>query len=232
MTEYIIIVILVILLPMASKIAYKRGVKKGSDDFFKLLVAFGFDSKVKAFRALNKHATPGGTIFIGDSITQDYPVSEWFKGLNVYNRGIGGDTTEGLLKRMDVSVYDLKPKSVICLIGTNDFALLDTTPEQVAANIERIITLIKANDESTKIIIQSIYPVNQAIDPLTVGKRNNLLIQKTNSMLKTLQDVTYVDMYTRLSDESGNLKKEYSHDGLHLNMDGYQVITETIRQLL
>lgn len=232
MIEYIIIVILAILLPIASQIAFKRGIKKGSNDFFKLLVAFGFDSKVKAFKVLNKRSTPGGIVFIGDSITQDYPVSEWYQGMNVYNRGIGGDTTEGLLKRMDVSVYDLKPKTVVCLIGTNDFALLDATPENVAANIERIITLIKAQDEKTNIIIQSIYPVNPTIDPLTVGKRTNAWIQKTNSILKSLRDITYVDVYTPLSDTQGFLKQEYSHDGLHVNMDGYQIITNQIKEVL
>jgi lysophospholipase L1-like esterase len=232
MIEYIIIVILAILLPIASQIAFKRGIKKGSDDFFKLLVAFGFDSKVKAFQILNKQSTPGGIVFVGDSITQDYPISEWFKGLTVYNRGIGGDTTEGLLKRLDVSVHDLKPKTVVLLIGTNDFALLDSTPEQVAANIERIITLLRVNDPSIRIIIESIYPVNPKIDPFTVGKRTNEQIQKTNAIIKSKSDITFLDLYTLLSDLEGNLKKEYSHDGLHVNMDGYQIITNAIKQVL
>jgi lysophospholipase L1-like esterase len=232
MIEYIVIVVLLMLIPLVTQISFKKGIKKGADDFFKLLVSFGFESKVVAFRELNKMAKPGGIVFIGDSITQDYPVSEFYAGMNVLNRGIGGDTTEGLLKRLDVSVFELKPKTVVCLIGTNDFALLDATPEMVAANIERIVTLIKAFDPTIKIILESIYPVNPTLDPFTVGKRINQHIMKTNSILKHLSNVDFVDLYPLLLDQMGNLNHSYSHDGLHVNMIGYQKITEAIKASL
>lgn len=232
MIEYMIIVVLLIICPVLSQIAFKKGIRKGSEDFFKLLVAFGFESKVKAFKVLNESVLPGGIVFVGDSITQDYPVSEWFQGHLVYNRGIGGDTTEGLLKRMDVSIFDLKPKTVIFLMGTNDFVLLNKTAEQVAETIESIIKLIKSNHPDIHIIIQSIYPVNPLIDSFTVGKRSNRIIQETNALLKMIKDITFLDVYPLLSDASGHLKTEYSHDGLHVNMHGYKIITQAIKEIL
>jgi lysophospholipase L1-like esterase len=232
MFEYIVMIIMVLLIPWIAHLSYNKGIKKGADDFFKLLVTFGFDNKVSAFRELNRLATPGGIVFLGDSITQDYPVSEFFQGQNVYNRGIGGDTTEGILKRLDVSVFELKPKTVVILIGTNDFALLDATPEMVSANIQRIVSLIKAFDPSIHIILESIYPVNPTLDPFTVGKRNLSDIMKTNMILKQFSDVTFLDVYGLLLDQKQGLDPSYTHDGLHVNMKGYQKITDAIQNIL
>ena len=87
--------------------------------------------------------------------------------MDVYNRGIGGDTTVGLLKRLDVSVFDLKPKTVVLLIGTNDLALLDTTVEVIYENITQILQRIKAQFKDVDILLQSVYPV---IEPKNMEK--------------------------------------------------------------
>lgn len=232
MFETVLIVLLTLSIPVLSYYVYQKGIKRGQNDFFKLIAAFGYDSKVKAFQELNRHATHGGIAFIGDSITQDYPVHEWFKEKNVYNRGIGGDTTEGLMKRLDVSVFELKPKAVVLLIGTNDGVLLNKSPEEVAFGIKSIISSILAWDETIKVLLQSIYPVNPEVDPKTVGIRTNAKIQETNAMLKTFSEVTYVDVYSHLIDEKGLLSKELTHDGLHLNMKGYRIVTERLSKWL
>ncbi len=48
--------------------------------------------------------------FLGDSITAGYAVESYYPEYLVTNRGIGGETTYGLLDRLAVSVLDLKPK--------------------------------------------------------------------------------------------------------------------------
>ena len=40
--------------------------------------------------------------------------------LNVANRGISGDTTRGMLLRLDDDVLSLDPSAVVMLMGTND----------------------------------------------------------------------------------------------------------------
>src|SRR5690554_1077084 len=93
-----------IAIPIVFYMAIKIGKKRAEQAFFEMLFKFGYDFKVKAFRVLNKFAKPNGIVFVGDSITQDYNVYEYFKGIDIYNRGIGGDTTQGLLNRLDVSI--------------------------------------------------------------------------------------------------------------------------------
>ena len=44
--------------------------------------------------------------------------------------------------------------------------------------------------------------------------------------------IKYIDLYSELSDDEGNLKKEYSDDALHLNDEGYKVVTSVLKNYL
>jgi len=232
MFEYIIIGLLVLIIPISSLIMYEKGKKAGSNAFFQLIAKFGYDSKVKTFKKINETVPKGGIVFLGDSITQDFNVYELFAGRLVYNRGIGGDTTEGVLKRLDVSVYDLKPRVVIILIGTNDFALLHATPADVYTRICDIIKKIHEQLPLAKIILQSVYPVNETLDRMSVSPRNNHDIDALNDMLKTISGVIYLDLNSKLKDSKGRFNPEYTLEGLHVSPHGYHMIHQEIEKVL
>lgn len=64
-----------------------------------------------------------------------------------------------------------------------------------------------------------------------VADRNNETIQKINKEVKIYCDknnVTYINMYDKLTDEDGNFKKKYTYDGLHPNTLGYAKITRVL----
>jgi len=208
------------------------GIKIGADNLLSLFLKSGYDQKVKAFKIQNKFVKKGGIVFVGDSITQDYPIHDFYHNLSVYNRGIGGDTSEGLLKRLDESIFDLEPKTVVLLIGTNDLALLKTTDVIIANNISLIIQKIHEKLPNTLILLQSIYPINSTIDPFSVSARHNDDIRKVNLLLKDVKNVTYIDLDQDLSDEQGNLAKDLTVEGLHINANGYEVITRKIMPYL
>ena len=84
--------------------------------------------------------------FIGDSLTDGYDLSTYYPRYVTANRGIGGDTTFGLEERLQVSLYDLKPKVVVMLIGANN---MDTMLE----NYESILQGLKENLPESKIIM-------------------------------------------------------------------------------
>lgn len=232
MFEYIIIGLLIIAIPITSLYVYHMGKKEGAKSFFELIANFGYLSKVNTFKALNQTVPKGGIVFLGDSITQDYNVYESFPGKLVYNRGIGGDTTEGVLKRLDVSVHELKPSHVVMLIGTNDFALLKTSIDDVFNRIHLIVKEIKKHHPMCKIIIQSVYPVNELLDPTTVLPRKNEDIDALNLKLQTIEGIQYLDLASKLKDESGRFKKQYTLEGLHVSPDGYKMITEELSHIL
>ena len=56
-----------------------------------------------------------------------------------------------------------------------------------------------------------------------------------NSDIKKLckeKSVSYINMYDLLVDDDGNLDDDYTKDGLHLDSDGYEVVTEEIMKIL
>src|SRR6266487_6387134 len=79
-------------------------------------------------------------VFLGDSITQGWAedLSAWFPGMKLANRGIGGDTSRGVLIRLKEDVLALDPRAVVLLIGTNDLEE-KASPEIIAANLKLIL---------------------------------------------------------------------------------------------
>src|SRR5215469_15801192 len=95
----------------------------------------------------------GAVVFLGDSITQGWTtLKKDFPGLKVANRGIGGDTTRGVLYRLDADVLNLEPAAVVLLIGTNDLGL-GGDPEQVAVNIREIVAELRRTHKRMLIIL-------------------------------------------------------------------------------
>lgn len=227
---YIFIPIIIILL-ISNVLVYFYAKKKGADDFMQLIFMAGLIGKQEAFKNYNRYALPGGVVFVGDSITQDFNVYEYFPGKNVYNRGIGGDTSKGVLRRLDVSIFELKPSQVFLQIGTNDLELLSDGVEGIFNRTKDIIQKIKQFDAKIKINLVSVYPVNKAIDPKTVGKRSNNDIIALNQKLRTIDDVNYIDLFSQLVKDNA-LNPAYTLEGLHLNQQGYEVLIKTFSQYI
>lgn len=170
-------------------------------------------------------------LFLGDSITNRYNLDKYYKNTPVVNSGIGGNQTTDILDDMNNRAYIYNPTKVFLLIGTNDIAI-DRTNEEIVNNIEKIIKGIKKNRQSCKIYLESIYPINstdnEKINHGIVGPRTNKRIKEINSELEELSkklNITYIDMYSELVDDNGNLKIEYTTEGLHLTDEGYEKVT-------
>ena len=177
-------------------------------------------------------------VFLGDSITDFYDLDKYFYDYNVVNSGISGNNTLDILNNMEERVYRYNPTKVVLLIGTNDL-LRDTSNEEIAKNIDKIITQIKKNRPLAKIYLESIYPVNDTnnskIDHSMVHNRKNEDIKAINKMIKKIakdEKIIYIDMYSLLEDSDENMKIEYTKEGLHMSGEGYKVITKTLKKYL
>lgn len=158
--------------------------------------------------------------FIGDSLTDGYDVERFYFEYKVENRGIGGETTYGLLARLDVSVYDLKPRVIVMLIGANNMKTMLDDYEQLIIDIER-------NLPETKLIICSLTSMGRE------WGKNNHLAAYNNVIIKELSlkhSCIFVDLYTPLLNiETGEIFERYTTDGGHLTEEGYVVLTENIK---
>lgn len=200
------------------------------------------ETKRNNYKYLNEEFQyENGTVLVGDSITELYNPEFFFDftketGQAVYNRGISGDTSDRMYERLIDNVINLKPKNIVMLIGTNDFGL-GAPVEFTFCNIEQSVNLIKEMLPDTNIILQAVYPVNRSVLLLSspVGKRDNEVIKELNTRLERFceaQEITFVDLTEALSDKKERLSKEYTYDGLHLNAEGYKVVTDKILPLL
>ena len=157
--------------------------------------------------------------FLGDSLTDGYDVATYYPQYLVVNRGIGGDTTVGLEERMQVSLYDLKPKVAVMLIGANNM-------DEMFSNYENILKGFVEKLPNTKIILLSLTSMSGE------WGRKNQLAAYNNVKIKMLAEkysFGYVDLYSALLNlETGEIFDEYTTDGGHLTPLGYSVITENI----
>ena len=226
---YIIILLIgLIVLGCTFHAIFRFGYKKGGADLFSLFAKGAFEQKVNMFRTLINIAKPGGIVFVGDSITQDYPVHELFHGKHVYNRGIGGDQTVGVKSRLYESVYGLKPRLVFLLIGTNDLVNENRlSNHDIAENILSIYKDILEHHIRCKVI--SILPVNPTMDSYTVSSRTNRDIDAINAEVKNHLNQDFVDISDAFKDKQGNLEKNYSIEGLHLTYQGYKHLTAVLK---
>lgn len=226
-----IIIVLAILIPVIGYFSFRLGKKNAMRAIMDMFMKFGYTSKVESFKILNNHSKKQGIVFVGDSITQDYNVYEYFSGFNVYNRGIGGDTSIGVYNRLKESIYDLYPKKVFLQIGTNDLQTLEDGVKTIHDRVKKIVENIKTFDEKIKIYILSVYPVNSLIDPITVGKRSNEKITLLNDLNQMISNTIYIDIYSSLL-KDGLLNQEYTLEGLHLNQQGYEIVTNILEKYI
>src|SRR5436190_15226153 len=93
-------------------------------------------------------------VLLGDSITQGWgeDFSFWFPGMKIANRGISGDTSRGVLIRLQGDVLALEPRAVVLLIGTNDLEE-KADPETIAANLKLILAEFPKHDAKMPIIL-------------------------------------------------------------------------------
>jgi lysophospholipase L1-like esterase len=157
-------------------------------------------------------------IFLGNSITDQAEWHEIFNNINVKNRGIGGDDTDGILERLD-EVVSSKPSKIFLMIGTNDLAY-GKSVDQIVENYTRILDVISLSSPETEIFVQSILPTEDAIHT----SRQNADILAINHKIQVIcedREHVYIDLFSKFATIENTLNPDYSNDGLHLNGKGY-----------
>ncbi len=188
--------------------------------------------KEKSCNVLNQiNITNPNYVFLGDSITEFYDLEKYYqKDLSIVNSGICGNITTDILGNMNNRVYKYNPSKVILLIGINNLLVKKDEPSKVYSDIEKIALSIKNKLPNCEIYIESIYPMNEDYSNYVSTEK----IFETNSGIKRACDkhgFKYIDVYTYLLDKKTNqLNKKYSDEGLHINDEGYKIITEIVKK--
>lgn len=165
-------------------------------------------------------------LFVGDSITDlwdDRAKGLWdsvWAPLNAANFGISGDTTQGVLWRMQNGELEgFKAKLIVLMLGTNN---INRNPvDDIVEGDRLIVEEFKKRQPQAKVLILGIFPRNaEATHP------NRAIIKEINSKLAAIADnrqVFYLDIGDSFLTADGTLTTEVMNDGLHPTEKGYQI---------
>ncbi len=168
-------------------------------------------------------------VFFGDSITQGW--GDGFHGafpdLKKANRGISGDTTRGLLLRLDADVLALNPAAIVLLIGTNDLEE-KAEPQTIADDFALLLKNIRSQSD-VPVIVCNVFPSSASKSrPADKIKQINQLCAK---VAQQHDHVTVLDTWTLFANEQGDAKPEEFPDLLHPNGAGYAKWIAALRPL-
>ena len=178
-------------------------------------------------------------LLMGDSITDFWrnedgnfagkPVlDEYFGHWNIANFGIAGDTTQGVLYRLQNGEGEgFSPRAVMLMIGTNNTRA--NNAGEIAEGVGAIVLSLQQHFPETQILLLGIFPRGGANDPVR-GE-----IAEINDIVSKLDDgdsVHYLDIGDVFLDEDGSISTEIMSDGLHPGPAGYGRWAEAVERPL
>ncbi|PTO89516.1 lysophospholipase [Vibrio splendidus] len=170
----------------------------------------------------HRHFSPNADlVMFGDSITEWAPWADIFRDVSMVNRGLAGDTTTGMLRRIDTTL-NVKPKVVCFMAGINDLAQ-GYDVDHIYQNYIDMLKVWQEND--IRILVQSTLYVGSKLQGL------NPLVELLNTKISeycSQQGIAFLDVNSVLSPNQ-LLSNEYSCDDLHLNAKAYQVWAEVLQ---
>lgn len=176
-------------------------------------------------------------LFLGDSVTEGLGLYENpVKGVATV-RGYRGATPGDVVNRVVMTDYNtgeesvpldvaaqMNPKSIYLMFGANALAARDdeAVEDSFIAYYGQMIDLVRQAAPEADIYVQTMTPVAADYSSTGIYKER---IQRVNQKLANMaleKGVYFVDVYSALADENGDLVAEYSSDGLHMVAAGYK----------
>ncbi|MDQ3076200.1 MAG: arylesterase [bacterium] len=168
-------------------------------------------------------------VAVGDSLTAGYglPLAESYPAqleqklradgysVTVVNAGISGETTAGLLERVDF-IKETKPDIILITIGGND-ALRSLPIEQTKNNITKIVQSFKEILSAEKIFLMQIR------SPLNAGLA---YAQKFNTMYEEISKSEKIVLVPFVESKVFLNSSFMSGDGIHPNKEGYAFLVD------
>lgn len=133
----------------------------------------------------------------------------------------------------EISIVDAvtrkQPEYLVITLGVNGVSQMDE--DWFKQDYTGLVESIQAASPNTKIICNSIYPVEN--DYEQIAYINNTNIPQANEWIKAVAEATgckYTDSASVLKAEDGSLREDYGNgDGIHLNADGFNAVLEYLR---
>lgn len=196
--------------------------------------------RVKQF-SQEKPICSSDIVFLGNSLTEGGAWSDYFKDVEkrlskkggaIRNRGIVGDTVDGIEERLD-EITDGHPKKLFFLCGVNDISH-DLSSDSIVNMIRDVLVRIKEESPKTRIYLQSLLPFNESFKRYKNLNGKTYMVAEINGKLERLADelnVRFINLYPLfLEDGTESLNPSITPDGLHLKPEGYEIWVKAIEK--
>jgi lysophospholipase L1-like esterase len=182
-------------------------------------------------------------LFLGDSITDLWNVEadpqgnpggqrvfkKYFGDVKVANFGISGDTTQGVLWRLQNGEgKGHKPRAVMLMIGTNNTGAASAA--EIAEGIGAIVLELRNDFPDAKIMLLAIFPRGASR-----SDANRLKCEQANKIIARLDDqkhVFFTDINAKFLNENGGLIGFRTTDNLHPVEEGYEIWASSVAPTL
>jgi lysophospholipase L1-like esterase len=181
-----------------------------------------------------KQAHMARIVMLGDSQVQN---AEWQEmlgsdSLQVLNRGISGDHIEGVRQRIGEALSQ-QPQMVFVWVGINDLFYGRSVQE-----VEQMYTSLvhelrtQAPIENTTVVLCTLAPVQGGVKYLPMDSQPVHAFNQRLAALAKAENYLLLDTAALLSDKDGNLKAEFTLDGVHLTHTAYTLIKQQMEPLI
>lgn len=156
-------------------------------------------------------------VMLGNSLTNGAEWHELFNNPKVVNRGITGDTAQGIKDRLK-PITSGHPAKIFLLTGANDISH-HLTADSIATAIIDLVQTIQEQTPETKLYVESILPINNSFGRYKNMKDKEPVVLEINRILSEklpTMGVKWLNVFPLFVDEDGNMRKEYTNDGLHI----------------
>lgn len=165
---------------------------------------------------------------IGHSIFDHWEISK-LNGYEVNNLGIAGISTKEyidlILKKDLIKVLG---KKIILFSGTNDMVIEGWKKEDTLNWINETVAILKSIKKDIEIYLIEVPRVLSRMD-----RANKIIIELNNYLKDNLsKDIKFIELGQDFQDKFGNLKIEFTNDGLHFNENGYKKLKEIVEKEL
>jgi lysophospholipase L1-like esterase len=178
-------------------------------------------------------------LFMGDSITDFWRntdgqfagksvLDKHFGQWKVANFGIAGDTTQGVLYRLQNGEgQGFSPRAVMLMIGTNNTRA--NSAAEIAEGVGAIVLELQRDFPQAKILLLAVFPRGRPGDPVRMTIAD---INRTIAKLHDGKRVHYLDIGKGFLDADGNIPSDVMPDALHPSSKGYEIWAQAVSKPL
>jgi lysophospholipase L1-like esterase len=197
-----------------------------------------FQAKHQANREVAKQGD-AEVLFMGDSITDFWRNAEGpfagkpvldkhFGHWKVANFGIAGDTTNGVLYRLQNGEgQGFSPRAIMLMIGTNNTAR--NSAAEIAEGIGAVVLELQRDFPQAKILLLGVFPRGQPADPVRATITE---INRTIAKLDDGERVAYLDIGAQFLAADGTIPADVMSDLLHPSAKGYEIWAQAVKEPL